>query len=78
MGNCVVDALYEAYKKKPEIFSKTDIQRGNSMTHFPCGTNNMLSKEKFKERFFHELKDFHKTPVHRFNIISKFKLYIIV
>lgn len=62
MGNCVVNALYEAYKKKPEIFSTTDIPKENSKYCF--GLDYRMSKDDFKQRFFHELKDFHKTAVH--------------
>ena len=78
MGNCVVDALYEAYKKKPEIFSDTDIPRENSRNQFLSSPDNRLSKEAFTQRFFLELKDFHKTAVHRFNKIYKPKIYFTV
>lgn len=65
MGDCVVDALYAAYEKKPDIFSDTGIVSKDSQDMFFSGPGSRLSKEAFKRRFFHELKDFHKTAVHR-------------
>jgi len=50
MGDSVVEALFKAYKKRPEIFTKTN-------------EDTIQDEEAFKRHFFYDLKDFHKTAI---------------
>ena len=74
MGEMVVDALYNGFKKDSSIFSKrphteTDLQRSGSSRKTVYGRQfkDEISAERwqFKTDYYMELKDFHKTAVHR-------------
>ena len=51
MGDTVAKTMYEAFQKKPEIFTK----KGEPMS----------DEDEFRDEFFYDLKDFHKTAIQR-------------
>ena len=66
MGDMVVDALYEGFKKDRSIFSTRAQQpflKATSRRVFKDTESAM--KGQFEEDYFMDLKDFHKTAVQR-------------
>ena len=51
MGDTVEKTMYAAFQKKPEIFTKKGKPMGD--------------EDEFRDEFFFDLKDFHKTAIQR-------------
>ena len=51
MGDTVAKTMYEAFRTKPEIFTKKGLH--------------ISDEDEFRKAFFYDLKDFHKTAIQR-------------